>query len=97
MRRTAIISEHALFRQGVGELLRRAGLPPVEAPTYAQLRSAPETIVLDLDHATDDAQELLVDIGARFPATLVVVVGTTLRLAASSNGVAHVELEVPLR
>jgi len=89
-----VISEHPLFRQGVAELLTKTGLSTTESSTYAQvLRITPHAVVLDLDNASDDAQELLIQIGARFPQSIVVVVGNPQRLAASSDGVAHVELE----
>lgn len=94
MRRVVVISEHVLFRHGIAELLKQNGHSTTELSTYAQvLRITPHAVVLDLDNATEDAQELLIHIGSRFADSIVVVVGTPQRLAASSDGVAHVELE----
>lgn len=91
MRRVALISEHILFRQGLAQLLRAQRLDVIEAAHPAALRTTVPTTVLDLDHAASDTQVLL----AQLSDTTAIVLGTPGRLAAASDGVAHIELETP--
>jgi DNA-binding NarL/FixJ family response regulator len=91
VRRVALISEHVLFRQAVAQLLRAQRLDVTEAAHPAALRATVPTTVLDLDHTSVDAHDLL----GQVRDTTVVVLGTPPRLAAAANGVAHVELETP--
>jgi DNA-binding NarL/FixJ family response regulator len=91
VRRVALISEHVLFRQGLAQLLRGQRLDVIESVHPATLRAAVPTTVLDLDHASMDTHVLL----AQLSDTARIILGTPARLAASADGVAHIELETP--
>jgi len=91
VRRVALISEHVLFRQGLAQLLRGQRLDVIETVHPAALRTSVPTTVLDLDHATSDTHILL----AQLSDTTPIVLGTPPRLAAATDGVAHIELETP--
>lgn len=91
MRRVALISEHVLFRQGTAQLLRAQRLDVVEAVHPAALRASVPTTVLDLDHASHDARDLLEQLAG----TTLIALGSAQRLAAASDGVPHIELETP--
>ncbi|MBV8760162.1 MAG: response regulator transcription factor [Deltaproteobacteria bacterium] len=91
MRRVAVISEHILLRQSIAQLLRTQRLDVIEAAHPAALRTSVPKTVLDLDHTSIDGQELLKQLAN----TTLVVLGSAARLAAASDGVAHIELETP--
>ena len=75
----AVVSDHALCRQGTAELLRTRRRRVVAAETFAQARGA-RTIVVDLDHAPGDTRRLVQAL-TRLDAH-VVLMGTPERLAA---------------
>ncbi|HSN27415.1 MAG TPA: helix-turn-helix transcriptional regulator [Kofleriaceae bacterium] len=56
------------------------------------MRASVPTTILDLDHASTDTRDLLTLLAA---GTTHIVLGTASRLAAASDGVAHIELETP--
>ncbi|HUJ62067.1 MAG TPA: LuxR C-terminal-related transcriptional regulator [Kofleriaceae bacterium] len=91
--RIAIVSEHALYRHAVAELLRQRGSHVVETSSPLQLRGKLlDTVVIDLEHASGNTS-LLVRQAHQASDAYVVLIGSAVRIAASINHHAHAELE----
>ncbi len=96
----AILSDQNLFREGVVQLLHSQGFQRVsEYRSAAELLSslgdsAPELVLVDMDHSTEDPYVFLRNLRERAPRSTVVIIGTAHQVGAA-NGVADGALETP--
>jgi DNA-binding NarL/FixJ family response regulator len=80
----AVLSAETLARQGIAELLRKAGYTVVECAVPAQLRSYElGAVVVDLDHIERDTRALVRETRAAAGEGLLVAIGSPLRLGAA--------------
>lgn len=90
VRRSSIflLSSEALFREGVTELLRRHGHRQVSSfPDEATLRAAttaPDVLIVDLDHEPEDLTSVVGRLRKKFPGSHFVMIGSSLRQAAAN-------------
>ena len=96
-RRTVLVlSEQTMFRQLLASALREAGFVVTDQSCSSPLRSKRhEVAVIDLVGAATDTMTLVEDLHEQLPDSYLVLVGTATRLAASLDGHADVEVEVP--
>jgi DNA-binding NarL/FixJ family response regulator len=96
----AILSDHALFREGVKELLGAHGLTQVNEYATSDLLLAaahghpPDFLFVDLDHEHEDVSSLARSLRRALRHTHIVVIGSALRQGAS-EGALDGELETP--
>ena len=97
----AILSDHALFREGLVELLRSNGFENVfECETSRGLlsaarRRAPEVLILDLDHEREDTMSLVRLLRSELPTSHLVAIGNPLRQEAAGTSKNDGTLETP--
>jgi two-component system, NarL family, nitrate/nitrite response regulator NarL len=95
-----ILSDQNLFREGVVQLLRAQGFQRVsEYHSAAALQqtlqeSAPQLVLIDMDHRTDDPFALLRELRGRVPQATVVIMGTAQQ-AGAALGAADALVELP--
>jgi two-component system nitrate/nitrite response regulator NarL len=93
-----LLSQHAMCRRGVADVLSRRGCHVLECSTYAQLSAfarshTPIAVVLDLDHTDHDGWTLFHQTRLLFPSIRVVPFCTTLRQAASIDSIEHAGID----
>jgi DNA-binding NarL/FixJ family response regulator len=97
----AILSDRNLFREGVVQLLKSHGFQQVlEYRAASQLlqdieHTAPQLVLIDLDHGEDYPLPLLQELRRRSPRSTVVIIGTALQGAAAGDN-ADAWLETPV-
>jgi len=96
----AVVSDQNLFREGVVQLLHSQGFQSVsEYRSAAECLSAlgdtaPQLVLVDMDHTSDDPFLLLRDLRSRAARSMVVIIGTAQQVGAA-NGTADGALEMP--
>ncbi len=87
----AVLSDRALYRDGIVEILRQHGFRRVDGfATFARLLKAARGAVLDLTlvdlaHEQDDPEAILTGLRIVHPNATVVAIGTTSQLAARAS------------
>ena len=95
-RSVLVLSDQVLFRQAVAAVLREEGYQTTEQATTAPLRNKrPDVAVVDLSHVVTDAMSLVDDLHDQLPDSQLVLMGSTMRLAASIDGHEDAQLELP--
>src|SRR5512146_683266 len=84
----AVLSDHALCRRAMADLLLRRGTHVLDCATFAQLSGVarshrPIAVIVDLDHAEHDTWTLVREIRQLLPEARIIPLGTTLRQAAA--------------
>jgi len=93
------VSDQNLFREGVVQLLHSQGFQSVsEYRSAAECLSAlgdtaPQLVLVDMDHTSDDPFLLLRDLRSRAARFMVVIIGTAQQVGAA-NGTADGALEM---
>src|SRR5262249_26031268 len=94
----AVLSEHALFREGVVALLQRDGFKVSAHATLGELvkaNSCPETVVVDLDHYDrEDTMTLIRNLQRDLPNAQIIAVGAALRHGAAGTTPPHIETPI---
>ena len=95
-----MLSQHAMCRRGICEVLLRRGCHVVDCATLAQVsataRAQAFAVIVDIDHTEIDAATLIESVRALFPAARVVPLGTALRQAATLESIEAAGIETPL-
>jgi two-component system, NarL family, nitrate/nitrite response regulator NarL len=96
----AIVSDQNLFREGVVQLLHSQGFQSVSEYSSASAllsaieSTAPQLVLVDLDHTSDDPFLMLRNLRSRAPRTTVVIIGSAQQVGAA-DGTADGALETP--
>lgn len=91
-----VLSDQVLFRQAVAGALREEGYQTGEQATSAPLRNKrPDCAVVDLSNTPTDTMLLVDDLHDQLPESRVILMGSPTRLAASIDGHADVQVELP--
>jgi DNA-binding NarL/FixJ family response regulator len=92
-----VLSQHAMCRRGVCEVLAGRGCHVIECTVVTQLsattRHSPFAVIVDIDHADQDVATLLATVRELVPCARVVPLGTPLRQAAAIDSVDEVGIE----
>lgn len=92
-RRTVVVlSDHALFRDGVTKILRDHGFSVHDA---ASNRNRADVVVVDLDHTREDTGAVIRRVRRQHDQARIVAVGGALRLAAAQDESPDAEVESP--
>jgi DNA-binding NarL/FixJ family response regulator len=90
------MSSHGLLREWLVAAVRAQGHQVIETDTHTLPRGTPiSTVVIDLDHANEDSQTLVLHVRnqLRDQGSFVIVIGSPMRIAAAADDFADVELE----
>ncbi len=94
-----VLSQHAMCRRGVSDVLVARGCHVIECTSLAQLsaatRHSPFAVIVDIDHADQDVATLLATVRELVPSARVVPLGTPLRQASAIDSLEDVGIETP--
>jgi DNA-binding NarL/FixJ family response regulator len=94
LRRTVcVLSAHATLRQGIAALVRPSGVLVIESEDYLLRTRRIDVAIVDLDHAPGDALDLIARLRVQLEGAFLVVLGSAVRLAASSDDSIDAQLE----
>lgn len=85
----SLLSDQTLFREGVSELLNRRGYHRVAQFQHrfellaAAAERAPDIVIVDLDHESEDTMTLMHGLRRDLPDAHLIVMGTAVRRAAA--------------
>jgi DNA-binding NarL/FixJ family response regulator len=92
-RLVVLVSDHALFRDGVSAILRDHGFTVHDG--NASSRNRADVVVIDLDHSREDTVALIRRVRRQHEQARIVVIGGALRLAAAQAEAIDAEVETP--
>jgi DNA-binding NarL/FixJ family response regulator len=95
-----VLSQHAMCRHGVANVLVMRGCHVIECASITQLAAAarayaPFAVVVDIDHLDQDVATYLTTVRVTAPMARVVPLGTALRQAAAIDSLDEVGIETP--
>ena len=91
-----VLSDQALLRQLLASAVRDAGFVVTDQSCSSPLRSKrPDVALIDLSTVTTDGLTLVEDLHEQLPDSYLVLAGSATRLAASIDGHADAEVELP--
>jgi DNA-binding NarL/FixJ family response regulator len=95
-----VLSQHAMCRRGIVDVLEARGCHVVDCTTLSQLSAAarahaPIAVIVDIDHVACNVATLLSAVRSLFLNVRVVPFGTALRQAATIESLDQVGIETP--